>query len=281
MGGIGRWWQMPFLNLAFGLVLGLYLFFIVGVLAADFYYLASVPEGREEFHRALRDPEVLHAVWLSVWTSTASALIGIAVAVPGGYVLSRARFPGVRLLDAMVDVPIVLPPLVFGISLMVLFQRTFVGPALLDLGLRFVFRPAGIVLVQTLIVTAFGTRMMKGAFDAIDPRLAAVARTLGATSVRTFFAVTIAQARNSVVAAVVMMWALALALYGPVMAFAGSTVMRTEVMSTRMFLMMNVARLEAALVLALLMIVLALTVLVVVKVVGGREVSRVARLGGG
>jgi len=270
----------PIVLVGFGLILAVYAFFIVGILIADFLYLASVPTGREQFVESLSNPEVRHAIWVSLWTSSVSALIGVSIAVPAGYLLSRGRFPGVRLLDAIIDVPIILPPLVFGISLMVLFQRTFVGPALLAVGLKFVHDPKGIVLVQTLITTAFGTRMLKGTFDGIDPRLSAVAETLGSSRTRAFFTVTLSAARNGVVAALVTMWALSLALYGPVMAFVGATSMRTEVMPTRMFLEMNVARLEAALSLGLMMIVIALSVLLLAKLLGGRNAAGVGRIVG-
>jgi molybdate transport system permease protein len=183
-------------------------------------------------------------------------------------------------LDALVDIPIVLPPLLFGISLLVLFQRTFVGPTFLAVGLKFVHEPAGIVLVQVLIAAAYGTRMLKGAFDGVDPRLSAVAQTLGCTRSGAFFSVTLPTVRNSVVAALVMVWARALALYGPIIAFVGSTSGHTEVMPTRMYLEMSVGRLEAALAVALLMIAMAAVVLLIVKLVGRASGDEMARMTG-
>jgi molybdate transport system permease protein len=93
--------------------------------------------------------------------------------------------------------------------------------------------------------------------------------------------VTLPTVRNSTIAALVMIWARALALYGPVIAFVGSTSGYTEVMPTRMFLEMSVGRLEAALAVALMMIAMAVAVLLVVKVaggVGGDEVARMTRM---
>ena len=185
-----------------------------------------------------------------------------------------------KLLDALVDIPIVLPPLLFGISLLVLFQRTPVGSTLRAVGLKFVHEPAGIVLVQVLIATAYGTRMLKGTFDGFDPRLPAVAQTLGATRARAFFTVTLPTVRNSVVSALVMIWARALALYGPIIAFVGSTSGHTEVMPTRMYLEMSVGRLEAAMAVSLMMIAMAAAVLLIVKLFGsgGDEMARMTRV---
>jgi len=269
---------VAFIDVAFGVTLGAYVFFIAGIIAANLLLVAGTPLGRAQFWESIRDKQVLHAVWLSVWTSSVAALIALVISVPSGYLLSRRRSPGVQLLDALVDIPIVLPPLLFGISLLVLFQRTFVGPAFRALGLKFVHEPAGIVLVQVLIAAAYGTRMLKGTFDGLDPRLPAVAQTLGCTRTRAFFTVTLPTVRNSTVAALVMIWARALALYGPIIAFVGSTSGYTEVLPTRMFLEMSVGRLEAALAVSLMMIAMAAVVLLVVKLAGGTGGDEMARM---
>ena len=158
------------------------------------------------------------------------------------------------------------------------YERQDWDTALEWLGIRFVFQPAGIVLVQVLIATAYGTRMLKATFDAIDPRLAAVAMTLGATRTRAFFTVTLASARSGLVAALVMIWARGLALYGPIIAFVGTTSLHTEVMPTRMYLEMNLGNLEAALFLALLMMAMAGVVLLVLKLATGRSADQVSRM---
>ncbi|NOZ21381.1 MAG: ABC transporter permease [Planctomycetes bacterium] len=269
------------LDIAFAAMLGIYIFFIAGIIVANLLLVVGTPLGRVQFIESIRDRQVLQAVWLSVWTSTVAAIVSLVVSVPVGYVLSRWRFRGVQVLDALVDIPIVLPPLLFGISLLVLFQRTFVGPVIRAIGMKFVHEPAGIVLVQVLIATAYGARMMKGTFDGLDPRLAAVAQTLGCTRARAFFTVTLPTVRNSIVAALVMIWARALALYGPIIAFVGSTAGYTEVMPTRMYLEMSVGRLEAALAISLMMIAMAAVVLLIVKLAGGaggREVERMTRV---
>jgi molybdate transport system permease protein len=134
------------------------------------------------------------------------------------------------------------------------------------------------VLVQVLIAAAYGTRMLKGTFDGLDPRMPAVAQTLGCTRGRAFFAVTLPSVRSSIVAAFVMTWARALALYGPIIAFVGSTSGYTEVMPTRMYLEMSVGRLEAALAVSLMMIAMAVTVLLIVKLTAGRRADEVARM---
>jgi molybdate transport system permease protein len=296
--------RLPVFRGIFVVIIIIYVVLIGGILVADLVYvtgseaghreirelfftsipsdaeLAQLPEDRQLYYGRLsyRRRAMAHSIWLSVWTSTLASAIALVIAVPAGYVLSRGRFHGVHLLDALVDIPIILPPLLFGISLLVLFQRTGLGPLLESMGIKFVFEPAGIVLVQVLISTAYGTRMLKGTFDSVDPRLAAVAETLGCSPARAFFTVTLSSARSGVVAALVMIWARALALYGPIIAFAGSTSMDTEVMPTRMYLEMSIGRLEAALLVALLMIAMATVVLVVLKLVTARGTDHVGRM---
>ena len=262
-------------------ILYVYAFFIAGILVADVLLVSGTPLGRTQFLESLQNPEVLHAIWLSVWTSSLSALIGMIIAVPSGFLLSRGRGVTVQILDGLVDIPIVLPPILFGISLLVLFKRTVVGATLSAIGLKFVHEPAGIVLVQVLIAAAYGTRMLKGAFDGLDPRMSAVARTLGCNAGRAFFTVTLPSIKNSLIAALVIIWARALALYGPIIAFVGSTTGYTEVMPTRMYLEMSIGRLEAALAVALVMIAMATGIILIVKLTGGtanHETKRITEI---
>jgi molybdate transport system permease protein len=263
--------KVSIMDTVFGTVLGLYILFIGGIVVANALVVSMTPEGRLQFWESIRDQDVLHAVWLSIWTSTVSAIIAMGISIPSGYLLSHRRSRGMRLIDAIIDIPIVLPPLLFGISLLVLFQRTFLGASLRAIGLKFYHEPSGIVLVQVLIAAAYGIRMLKGAFDSLDPRLAAVARTLGCTRFRAFLTVVLPSIRNSIIAALVMIWARALALYGPIIAFVGATTGHTEVLPTRMYLEMSVGRLEAALAVSLLMIGLAIVVLLILKLVGGSD----------
>ncbi len=263
---------------AFRGILALYVFLIGGIILADVLLVSGTSLGRKQFMESITDPDVLHSVWLSVWTSSVSAVIALSIAVPTGYLLSRRKGRWMTIMDGLVDVPIILPPLLFGISLLVLFQRSFIGSGLEAIGLKFVHEPAGIVLVQVLIAAAYGTRMLKGTFDGVDPRLAAVAQTLGCTPGKAFFRITLPTVRSHVVAACVIIWARALALYGPIIAFVGSTTGRTEVMPVRMYLEMSIGRLEAALAVALMMIVLAGIVLVIVKRVGGNQTDQTLRM---
>ncbi len=240
-------------------MLVLYVGFIAALIIADISCLKP-----EKFAEILRSVDLRYAMRLSLLTTTISAVLALIFAIPVGYALSRYRFPGIRLMDTLADIPIILPHLVVGLSLLVFFS-TPLGRMIERTGLRFVFAPAGIVLAQFLIVSAFAVRTMKYTFDSIDPRTENVARTLGWSKARAFWHVTLPSARNGILAGAVFAWAQALGLFGPLIIFVGTTRMRTEVLATSIYLELSVGNLEMALAIAMIMVVIAMVSLMVFK----------------
>lgn len=225
---------------------------------------------REAVAEVLRAPEIRAALWLSLWTSAAAVVICLAFAVPMGYALSRYRFPGHAVVDSVVDLPILMPPLIVGLSLLVFFQTPAGRWIEEGLGLRFVFHVRGIVLCQVLDSASFGIRAVKLTFDGIDPRLEHVAMTLGATRFGAFRRVALPLARRGVVIGGILIWTRAFGIFGPLMVFVGAVRMRTEVLPTTVYLEQSVGRIEVALAVAMLMVALAAVALVTVRVLGMR-----------
>jgi len=214
---------------------------------------------------------IMHALWMSIWTSFASTAIALLFAVPMGYSLSRYRFGGRIFIDAIVDLPIVFPPLVAGLTLLVFFSQTALGRWIQDdLGLEFVFQAKGIVLCQFLTAASFAIRSAKTAFDDVDRRFENVALTLGCTRWGSFRRVSLPLALNGIIAGGILTWARAFGLFGPLLVFVGSFRGRTEVLSTTIFLEQSVGNLEVALAVAMLMIIVALVALITIHIVGGR-----------
>jgi molybdate transport system permease protein len=221
----------------------------------------------EAVHEAAVAKEIRAAMWLSLWTTSLTVLIGLLFAIPMGYALSRYRFPGYVLVDAMVDLPILLPPLIVGLSLLVFF-RTDPGVWIEESIAKFVFQKKGIVLCQLLVSTSFGIRAIKLTFDGIDQRLEHVAMTLGRTRVGAFTWVALPLATRGVVAGAILIWTRALGIFGPLMVFVGAVRMRTEVMPTTIYLEQSVGRIEVALAVAIIMLALATVALVGIRVLG-------------
>src|SRR5205814_908259 len=123
----------------------------------------------------------------------------VFVAVPLGYLLSRYEFFGKRAVDALVDVPIVLPPLVVGLSLLILFQ-TAVGRAIEQV-VEVTYAVPSVILAQFAVAAAFAVRTMRITFDQITPRREQVALTLGCSRSQAFWWVVLPEAWRGVVTA--------------------------------------------------------------------------------
>jgi len=195
-------------------------------------------------------------------------LLSLWVAVPTGYLMSRFRFPGKRLMDAILDIPIVLPPLVIGLSLLILFQ-TPVGRALQRV-VPVTYAIPSVILAQFAVACAFVVRTMLVTFDQISPRCEQVALTLGCNRSQAFWRVAFPEARRGVLTAATLAWARALGEFGPILVFSGATRLRTEVLPTTVFLELSIGNIEAAVAVSLIMIVAALAVLTIARVFGLR-----------
>lgn len=249
---------------ALGLIGGLYVALIAALLVAD---VAHTSPGHVA--RALGSPEIRAAIWLSLLTCSASALLSVWVAVPLGYLLARTRFPGRAVVDLLVDVPVVLPPMVVGLSLLVLFQSP---PGLaLQRHLTVTYAVPAVVLAQFTVAAAFAVRTMRVTFEQISPRTEDVAMTLGCSRGRAFWLVTLPEAWRGVLTAGTLAWARSLGEFGPVLVFAGATRMRTEVLATTVFLELSTGDLEAVLGVSVLMVGVAVVVLVLTRALGLRE----------
>lgn len=258
--GVGRGRDGLFVA-AMGILGGLYVALLVATMAADVFYTTPGHLGR-----ALKSPEIRHAVRLSLLSCTLTTLLSLWVAVPIGYLMTRHRFRGRALVDSLLDIPIVLPPLVIGLSLLILFQ----WPPLRALERVFpvTYAVPSVVLAQFMVACAFAVRTLRATFEAMDPRPEQVAWTLGCSRAEAFWRVVLPSARRGIVTAATMAWARALGEFGPILVFSGATRMRTEVLPTTVFLELSVGNLEAAVAVSLLMVVAAVAVLMLIRARG-------------
>ena len=249
--------------LGLAVVAGLYLAFLVALLGSAATYTSP-----HHLAAALGSREIRFSIGLSLITCTASALLALLLAAPVGYLLSRGRFPGKEVLDALLDIPIVLPPLVVGLCLLIFFQTT--AGKLIERAIPFTYTVYGVVLAQFVIGAAFAVRTMRGVFDHLSSRPEDVAMTLGCSRGQAVWLVTLPAARRGMFAAFSIAWARSLGEFGPILVFAGATRMKTEVLPTSVFIELSVGRLEAAVAVSLLMVALALVVLIAVRITGER-----------
>lgn len=249
--------------LVLGAITGSYLVFWLALLGA-----AAVHSSPGDMWQALRTREIRYAIGLSLSTCTLTALLSLLLAVPVGYLLARGRFPGRACLDAALDIPIVLPPMVVGLCLLIFFQ-TAAGRAMERI-MPFTYTIAGVVLAQFVIGAAFAVRTMRGTFEHLSERPEEVALTLGCSRARAIWLVTLPAARRGMLAAASIAWARSLGEFGPILVFAGATRMKTEVLPTSVWLELSVGNLEAAIAVSLLLAALATIVLALVRLLGER-----------
>jgi len=242
---------------------GVYVVLIIAMLVADLSFTTP-----HHLLAALASPDLQYSIKLSLVSCTLTTLLSLWVAVPTGYLLSRHRFPGKRLMDAILDIPIVLPPLVIGLSLLILFQ-TPPGRALQRV-VPVTYAVPGVILAQFAVACAFAVRTLLVTFDQISPRCEQVALTLGCNRGQAFWHVALPEAQRGMLTAATLAWARALGEFGPVLVFAGATRLRTEVLPTSVFLELSIGNVEAAVAVSLIMIVAALAVLTIARLFGLR-----------
>lgn len=247
---------------------GIYLLLIVAMIVANASFTSPA-----KLLESLNSEEIQYSIKLSLISCTLAALLSVWVAVPIGYLMSRHRFFGKSVIDTLFDIPIVLPPLVVGLSLLILFQ-TWPGKAIEGLfpsGIT--YEVPAVVLAQFAVACAFAVRTLRITFDQISPRAERVALTLGCSRGQAFFAVVLPQAWRGIIGAFTLAWARALGEFGPILVFAGATRLKTEVLSVSVFLELNVGNLPAAVAVSMIMILVAMAVLVVARLLGLRETS--------
>ena len=241
-----------------GLLGGVYVVLLASTVLADAFYTTP-----GHLWRALQSPEIRHAIRLSLLTCSLTTLLSLWVGVPVGYLMTRIRFRGQALVDALLDIPIVLPPLVIGISLLILFQTAPLRA--LERVFPITYAVPSIILAQFMVACAFAVRTMRATFEQISPRHEQVALTLGCTRAQAFWMVVLPSARRGVLTAATLAWARALGEFGPILVFSGATRMKTEVLPTTVYLELSVGNLEAAVAVSLLMVVAAVAVLVLLR----------------
>lgn len=228
-----------------------------------------------KFWEVLARPEIQFSLRLTLLTCTIATIMSLWVATPLGYLLSRFQFPGRWLVDTIVDIPIVLPPLVLGLSLLILFHLPFGASEFRlesffrdSVGFPITYQWPAVVLAQFAVSCAFAVRTMRVTFDQIDSRPEDIARTLGCNRGQAFMRIALPQAWRGMIAAGTIAWARALGEFGPILVFASTTRFRTEVLSTSVFLELTIGQLDAAVSVSLLMVILAVVILMALRCIG-------------
>jgi sulfate transport system permease protein len=216
----------------FGLSLGftlLYLSLIVLIPLSTLFW-RSAGLGWEGFWQAVTTPRVLASFKLSFGASLVAAAVNAIFGLIVTWVLVRYRFPGRRLMDALVDFPFALPTAVAGIALTTLYAPGgWLGAPLARLGIKVSFTPLGIVIALTFIGLPFVVRTLQPVLEALDPEVEEAAASLGASRIQTILRVVLPALFPAWLTGFALAFARALGEYGSVVFIAGNMPMRTEI----------------------------------------------------
>jgi molybdate transport system permease protein len=201
----------------------------------------------------------LTAIALSLKVASVAALASLPFGIALGWVLARKRFPGKSLLDALVHLPLVLPPVVVGYVLLVNFgNQGAIGKFLASFGIDFAFRWTGAALASAIMGFPLMVRAIRLSIEAVDRRLEQAAATLGANPWRVFFGVTLPLAWPGLLAGAVLCFAKALGEFGATITFVSNIAGETQTLSSAIWGLMQTPGAESG-VLRLALVAVALS----------------------
>ena len=197
---------------------------IFGFLGLIILLFVAIPLGKMIFGsdpgilwETLTDGQVISSIWLTLYSALIATGVGCVLGVPLAYLLSRYNFPGKRVLEGIVDIPVVVPHTAAGIALLFVFGRNFlIGKAFGGLGISFIDSLAGIVIAMLFVSVPFLINSAKEGFNKVDLRLEKVSRSLGASAWQTFTRITLPLTWRSILSGNIMMWARGISEFGAV-----------------------------------------------------------------
>ncbi|MER2566710.1 MAG: ABC transporter permease [Myxococcaceae bacterium] len=253
-----KWRRQHLALTAVGALLALYL------LAPLLVLLTSTGRG---FFAGLAHPLVWPALKLSLSTTLTSLAIVVSCGTPLAWVVARSSSRGARVLESLLQLPVVVPPAVAGVALLLTFgRRSLLSAAFSPDGWSPSFTSLAVVMAETFVSAPFFLQAAISAFRRLDGNLVTVARTLGASPLRIFFSIGVPLAAPGLIAGGATSWARALGEFGATLMFAGNLEGRTQTLPLAIYTALE-TDLKVAQSISVVLIVAALALLLLVRVV--------------
>lgn len=218
-----------------------------------------------DFAEGLAHPLVRPALALSLVTTTVSSALIVFLGTPLAWLVGRRQGPGFRVLETLLELPIVIPPAVAGIALLLAFGRYGLLSGLLyPRGDSLAFSTLAVVMAQVFVAAPFFLQAAVASFRQLDAELLNVARTLGAPPVRVFFRIGLPLAAPGLLAGAALGWARALGEFGATLMFAGNLEGRTTTLPLAIYTALE-SDLRAAQAVSLVLVVVAFSLLLFVR----------------
>ncbi len=223
--------------------------------------LAAAPWG--SFSQILANPDTREALRLSLVTSLLATALSMLIGIPLAWLLAREILPGTRILRAVVIVPLLLPPVVSGVTLLAAFGRRGLvgGPLYEHFGIQLPFTTAGVVIAEAFVAMPFLIITTEGGFRSLNRRYEDAAATLGASPWMILRRITLPLVGPAVIAGAVLCWARALGEFGATITFAGNFPGTTQTMPLAVYTALESDR-SVAIALSILLLGICLIVLI-------------------
>jgi molybdate/tungstate transport system permease protein len=241
-------------NLIFSFAGGLLVVFVVLPLVSTLLSTSPI-----DFLKSFGDPEVLRSIGLTFSSAAIATALAMVTGVPLAYLLARRKFKGKRLLEAIINLPVVIPHTAAGIALLLVFgRRGLLGQWFSPLGITFTDNVGGIVVAMLFVSLPFLVNLSRESFALVDEEYEKVALIDGASQWQAFFTVTLPLAWRGVLGGAVMMWARGISEFGAVVILA----YHPKIVPVLVFERFEGFGLDAAQPIALLLILVALVVFI-------------------
>jgi sulfate transport system permease protein len=252
----------------FGLTLGFtmtYLGLIVLIPLAGLFVKTATMTW-PQFWATITDVRVLAAYRLSFGASFLAAIINLVFGLIVAWVLVRYRFPGRRVMDALIDLPFALPTAVAGISLTALYaENGWIGRYLTPLGLKVAFTPLGVIVAMTFIGLPFVVRTLQPVLEDFDPGVEEASASLGASRAHTIWRVILPELWPVLLTGFALAFARALGEYGSIIFISGNMPMRTEIVPLLMYQKLDLFDYAGATALAVVMLTASFVLLLIIN----------------
>ncbi|KQV34634.1 MULTISPECIES: sulfate ABC transporter permease subunit CysT [unclassified Rhizobium] len=268
---VRRWqFRQPSVIPGFGLALGVTLswLFLIVLIPLSGLALRSSALGWEKFWSLATDERTLNALRISFGTAFAAAAVNVVFGVILAWVLVRYRFPGKRIIDAVVDLPFALPTAVAGIALTTLYAPNgWIGSLITPLGIKVAFTPLGIVIALVFVGLPFVVRTVQPIMEEIDKEVEEAAATLGATRFQTISRVLLPGLAPAVLTGFALAFARGVGEYGSVIFIAGNLPYVSEIAPLLIVIRLEEFNYPAATAIAAVMLVISFAMLLIINLI--------------
>ncbi len=218
--------------------------------------------------QGFKDRELLHSIYLTIYASLFSTLLGLIFGIPAAYILAKYDFPLKTIVEAIIDIPVVIPHTAAGIALLtVLGKHFFIGKLFDSIGIRFINETAGIIIGMTYVSIPFLINQAKEGFKNLNPEIENVARTLGASKYNVFTKILIPSIKNNITAGSIMMWARGISEFGAIVIIAYNP----KIISTLIYERFETSGLRASSPAVAFLLVIIILIFILLRVISNKK----------